>query len=98
MILITLISRIIGVVLKGWVLTIFWVWFIIPAFKLDYTISIASAISFMFLISFIQPIDFNKKLDTSKTPIKSDYVGVIAGSIIIPFIYLGIGYIIKLFI
>lgn len=75
--------------IKGWVLTVMWKWFVIPVFdlppiKLVYSIGIAMIMGFL-----------TKTVNTAKTESDNKLVAL---SLLRPFIVLGLGYIIHLFV
>lgn len=85
-----------AIVMRGWVLTVLWGWFIVPTFSLP-ELSIPAALGFTLIVSmFTQHLTNKKSESTGKT--KSTLAGEIMGTAIGgPLVVLLLGWIIKSF-
>lgn len=84
---------IVGSVFSGWVLSVMWEWFIVPTFDAP-SLSIPVAIGLAMIVTFMtyQPQPTNdKELD-------EQVISALVTSIGKPLIYLGMGYVVTLFL
>jgi hypothetical protein len=78
--------------LKGWVFTILWAWFIYPVFDVP-ELLLLPAMGLSVVIGYISP-----KSDSKEFTGFSNVLGrYITSAFIMPFMYLGIGWIVTLF-
>lgn len=78
-------------ILRGWVLSYLWIWFVVPIFGLP-VISIVEAIAVSFIIGFLT--HGSTGYDWSKDT-QEKFVQILSVWFISPFLFLGIGWIIK---
>lgn len=93
--ILTIVLALGATVWKGYVLTVLWTWFLIPAFSFP-VLSVPVAIGIVFIVTLL--VYAPKK---HKTKTASD-IGVFAGTVFahgyfLPLISLGLGYIVKQF-
>lgn len=85
---------ILGVIWRGYVLTVLWAWFIVPTFKLP-TLATAPAIGLAAIVSYMQPTcatpERNEKTSAEKL---SGYLARMFGT---PLAALGFGWIVHKF-
>jgi hypothetical protein len=79
---------VVGIILRGWVLSILWAWFIATQFGIQ-EIQIVHAIGLSLIITYLTK--------TPSTSVNFRDVDMYIGIIILPFIVLGMGWIVKLF-
>lgn len=99
MVLLLIVSTIalmaISSVLNGWALTILWSWFVVPVFGLpEFSIPVAIGVSMTASFLTHQRIDNSMGGKDSKEVL----IEAFTDSLIKPFMFLGIGYIVTLFI
>lgn len=84
-----------GIVTSGWVLTILWAWFVVPAFKLPaLSLPVAIGISAMIrTLTYIDTSDLQKKEKT-----REDQIGSIVGNLLSPWWLLALGWIVHFFV
>ena len=85
-------------ILRGWVLSILWGWFVVPlgvpALSIPMAIGIAVTISFL----IFNPNDRDNKMDFSTKSGIDEAVSKMVNAILYPFIALGIGWIVTFFL
>lgn len=76
--------------LEGWALSVLWGWFVVPVFGLPH-LRIPVAIGIALLVGMVTH-------RVRKEEHQPDTVTVLAHGLVMPFIYVGIAWIVKLFI
>ena len=80
----------VAAVLEGWVLTVLWGWFIVPAFGVP-GLRIPYAIGLALLVGMLTH-------RVRKEEHQPDTAHVLAHGLVMPFLYLGLGWFVKLFV
>jgi len=81
---------VVSTLLNGWVFSILWAWFIIPVFGLP-ALTIGQAIGLSMVVTFLT----YQYVDNQKSDKETNYA-VIVLPLAKPFMYLAIGYVVKL--
>lgn len=83
-------------ILKGWVLSVLWAWFVVPTFRLP-ELALASAIGIATVVSFIVPTtDCANGKDTRKP--RQLWGGLLVRMFLSPLIALAFGWVVHFFV
>ena len=86
-----------AVILRGWVLTVMWGWFMVPVFNAP-SISIAAGLGISMIVSFLT--SEHKPATKSETPKSEAWLRLaeqLVFAILYPLLTLAVGYIVQLF-
>jgi riboflavin transporter FmnP len=93
--LFAVLSVVIGVIMRGWMLSVLWGWFVIPLFESAPQLTIVTAIGLSTVLGAFMGSKYdsnNSKKSTSELAVE-----LITYSILVPLFTVGFGYVIHLF-
>jgi ACR3 family arsenite efflux pump ArsB len=96
-VLLIIAAIIVGVILRGWALTVLWDWFVVPTFHVS-ALTIPYAIGLVVIINMFINVENHESAEQKAKPLSDRIANALGKLVLTPFITLGLAWIVTLFI